>query len=152
VVSKCGHSFIKDKMREVDGVYGGEMSAHHYFRDFFYCDSGMLPWLLILERLSESGQTLSEVVGQCMNDFPCSGEINFTIQDAPAALARVRARFEAEAASVSTLDGLTMEFADWRFNLRSSNTEPVVRLNVESRADAALLAAQTEALKALITA
>jgi len=152
VVSKCGHSFIKDKMREVDGVYGGEMSAHHYFRDFFYCDSGMLPWLLILERLSESGQTLSEVVGQCMNDFPCSGEINFTIKDAPAALARVRARFEAEAASVSTLDGLTMEFADWRFNLRSSNTEPVVRLNVESRADAALLAAQTEALKALITA
>lgn len=152
VVSKCGHSFIKDMMREQDAVYGGEMSAHHYFRDFFYCDSGMIPWLLILEQLSETGAKFSQVVESCMREFPCSGEINFTIKSAADALQRIRAFYEATADSISTLDGLSMEFAEWRFNLRSSNTEPVVRLNVESRGDKALLAAKTAELKQLITA
>ncbi|RZU46853.1 phosphomannomutase/phosphomannomutase/phosphoglucomutase [Fluviicoccus keumensis] len=152
VISKCGHSFIKDKMREQDAVYGGEMSAHHYFRDFFYCDSGMIPWLLMLEQLSESGAKFSQVVESCMREFPCSGEINFTIKSAAEALQRVRAFYEGSAVTISTLDGLTMEFAQWRFNLRSSNTEPVVRLNVESRGDKTLLAAKTAELKELITA
>ncbi len=152
VVSKCGHSFIKDKMREVDAVYGGEMSAHHYFRDFFYCDSGMVPWLLIIELLAQEGKPLSALVDDCMRHYPCSGEINFTVSDAPAALARVREAFVEQALSVDTLDGLSLEFADWRFNLRSSNTEPVVRLNVESRADASLMQERTRELSQLLRA
>ncbi|MDO8330198.1 MAG: phosphomannomutase CpsG [Fluviicoccus sp.] len=152
VISKCGHSFIKDKMREQDAVYGGEMSAHHYFRDFFYCDSGMIPWLLILEQLSETGAKFSQVVERCMREFPCSGEINFTIKSATDALQRIRAFYDDSAVSTSTLDGLSMEFAQWRFNLRSSNTEPVVRLNVETRGDKGLLATKTAELRQLITA
>lgn len=151
VISKCGHSFIKDMMREHDAVYGGEMSAHHYFRDFFYCDSGMIPWLLILERLSGTTERFSQVVAHCMQEFPCSGEINFTINNAHEALQRTRRFYESEALAISTLDGLSIEFEDWRFNLRSSNTEPVVRLNVETRGNKALLAARTMELKDLIT-
>ncbi len=150
VVCKCGHSFIKDKMREQDAVYGGEMSAHHYFRDFFYCDSGMIPWLLVVELLSQAGRSLSQVVDQCMLDFPCSGEINFTIANAKEALARVQAYYAEQAISIDHLDGVSMEFADWRFNLRSSNTEPVVRLNVETRANTTLLAEKVAELKDLL--
>mgnify|MGYP000499943126 CR=1 FL=1 len=150
VVCKCGHSFIKDKMREQDAVYGGEMSAHHYFRDFFYCDSGMIPWLLVAELLSQDGRSLSQVVDQCMMDFPCSGEINFTIANAKEALVRVQAYYAEQAISIDYLDGVSMEFADWRFNLRSSNTEPVVRLNVETRANSALLATKVAELKGLL--
>ncbi len=150
VVCKCGHSFIKDKMREQDAVYGGEMSAHHYFRDFYYCDSGMIPWLLIIELLSQDGRSFSQVVDQCMMDFPCSGEINFTIANAKAALARVQQHYAAQALSISVLDGVSMEFADWRFNVRSSNTEPVVRLNLETRANPALLALRIDELKGLL--
>lgn len=152
VVSKCGHSFIKDMMREKDAVYGGEMSAHHYFRDFFYCDSGMVPWLLIVELLSVEGVSLSALVNKAVSNYPCSGEINFTVSDAKAAIARVREAFEKEALNVDTLDGLSLTFDQWRFNLRSSNTEPVVRLNVESRADMALVNQKTTELKALLQA
>jgi phosphomannomutase/phosphomannomutase/phosphoglucomutase len=150
VVCKCGHSFIKDKMREEDAVYGGEMSAHHYFRDFFYCDSGMIPWLLIIELLSQDGRPFSQVVDQCMMDFPCSGEINFTIANAKETLARIQAFYAPNALTISHLDGVSMEFTDWRFNVRSSNTEPVVRLNVESRGNAALLNEKVAELNTLL--
>jgi phosphomannomutase len=150
VVCKCGHSFIKDKMREQDAVYGGEMSAHHYFRDFFYCDSGMIPWLLIIELLSQDGRPFSQVVDQCMMDFPCSGEINFTIANAKETLARIHEFYAPKALTISALDGVSMEFADWRFNVRSSNTEPVVRLNVESRGNAVLLNEKVAELKTLL--
>jgi phosphomannomutase/phosphomannomutase/phosphoglucomutase len=151
-VCKCGHSFIKDKMRAEDAVYGGEMSAHHYFRDFYYCDSGMIPWLLIIELLSQDGRSLSQVVDQCMMDFPCSGEINFTIANAKATLAKIQDYYAGQAVRTSSLDGVSMEFADWRFNVRSSNTEPVVRLNVESRGNPVLLADKIAELKGLLLA
>jgi len=147
VLCKSGHAFIKQKMREVDAVYGGEMSAHHYFRDFAYCDSGMIPWLLVLEVMSESGKTLSELVGERQQLFPASGEINrelpARVGAATAALARVQQNYQARAKSIDFTDGLSMEFERWRFNLRGSNTEPLLRLNVESRADAALMQEKT---------
>jgi len=151
VLCKSGHAFIKQKMREVDAVYGGEMSAHHYFRRFSYCDSGMIPWLLVLAVISERRQPLSVLVGERMRLFPVSGEINRQLTtEASAILARVRAHFESAARSVDLTDGLSMEFAEWRFNLRGSNTEPLVRLNVESRGDEALMREKTAELLALI--
>jgi phosphomannomutase/phosphomannomutase/phosphoglucomutase len=153
VLCKSGHAFIKAKMREVDAVYGGEMSAHHYFRRFSYCDSGMIPWLLVLEVISASGKPLSALLGERMRLFPASGEINRTLKtDARAILARVRAHYERQALSVDLTDGLSMEFAQWRFNLRGSNTEPLVRLNVESRADEPLMQAKTRELLGLVDA
>jgi phosphomannomutase len=143
VQSKSGHSFIKEKMREVDGVYGGEMSAHHYFREFSYADSGMIPWLLVAELLCQSGKALSELVGERQAMYPASGEINRTVEDAKATLHALYDRYAAEALNVDDTDGYSFEFADWRFNIRMSNTEPVVRLNVESRTDKALLATKT---------
>jgi phosphomannomutase/phosphomannomutase/phosphoglucomutase len=144
VLCKSGHAFIKQKMREVDAVYGGEMSAHHYFRRFSYCDSGMIPWLLVLAVISQSGKPLSALVGERMRLFPASGEINRKLTtNATAILARVRAYYERVAQSVDLTDGLSMEFDRWRFNLRGSNTEPLVRLNVESRGDEALMHAKT---------
>ena len=150
VLSKTGHAFIKERMREVDAVYGGEMSAHHYFRDFAYCDSGMIPWLLIAGLMSKTGQPLNELVAARETAFPCSGEINREVADARALLAAAEERYSENALVVEKLDGLGMEFADWRFNLRMSNTEPVVRLNVESRGDPDLMAAKTNELLALI--
>ena len=151
VLCKSGHAFIKQKMREVDAVYGGEMSAHHYFRRFAYCDSGMIPWLLVLAVISESGQPLSALVGERMRLFPASGEINRKLAtDAKSILARVRAHYESSARGIDLTDGLSMEFERWRFNLRGSNTEPLVRLNVESRADEALMRAKTEEVLRLI--
>ncbi len=150
VVSKSGHAFIKERMREVDGVYGGEMSAHHYFRDFSYCDSGMIPWLLVTELMSTTGKPLSALVQERVDLYPTSGEINRRLEDAPKSLAAVRAAYEGQANSSDDLDGLSLEFDDWRFNLRSSNTEPVVRLNVESRGDAELMREKTEAILALL--
>lgn len=150
VLCKSGHAFIKAKMREVDGAYGGEMSAHHYFRDFAYCDSGMVPWLLVLERMSISGRTLSELVGERMRLFPCSGEINRRIPDGKAAIAAVQSHYAASAVSVDFTDGLSMEFAEWRLNLRSSNTEPLIRLNVEARGSAPLMQARTDEVLALL--
>jgi len=150
VLSKTGHAFMKERMREVDAVSGGEMSAHHYFREFAYCDSGMIPWLLIAGLMSEAGQSLAGLVAAREAAFPCSGEINREVEDPVALITAVEARYREQALAVEKLDGLGMDFADWRFNLRMSNTEPVVRLNVESRGDAALMTEKTEELLALI--
>ncbi|MCB1732436.1 MAG: phosphomannomutase [Halieaceae bacterium] len=152
VQSKTGHAFIKERMRLENAVYGGEMSAHHYFRDFAYCDSGMIPWLLVAGLVSAAGEGLSTLVSQRMAAYPCSGEINRTIDDPAAVLARVEATYADQADSVEHVDGLSMVLGQWRFNLRMSNTEPVVRLNVESRGDAALMEAKTAELLALIDA
>ena len=150
VQSKSGHAFIKQKMREVDAVYGGEMSAHHYFRTFSYADSGMIPWLLVTEVMSRRKATLSALVGERMRAFPASGEINRKVKDAPAVIARVEAEYTPRAIAVDRTDGLSCEFAEWRFNLRSSNTEPLLRLNVESRGDEKLMRARTAELLALL--
>ena len=150
VQTKCGHAFIKERMRLENAVYGGEMSAHHYFRDFAYCDSGMIPWLLVTALMSERDQTLSAMVQQRVVAYPCSGEINRSVDDAPAVLARVADRYRRQALKVEDVDGLSMDMGDWRFNLRMSNTEPVVRLNVESRADVALMEEKTAELLALV--
>ncbi len=151
IVSKTGHAFIKERMRREQALYGGEMSAHHYFRDFACCDSGMLPWLLIAEQLSRSGQALSALVDERIAAWPCSGEINFTVDDPTATMIRVTDRWIDEAINVDYTDGVSLEFSDWRFNLRSSNTEPVIRLNVETRADRKLLARRTTELRTLIS-
>ena len=150
VMSKTGHAFIKERMRHEDAIYGGEMSAHHYFRDFAYCDSGMIPWLLVAELLCLKGQSLGELVRDRMVAYPASGEINSTLAEPTAAIARVEQHFSREALSVDRTDGISMSFVDWRFNLRSSNTEPVVRLNVESRGDIPLMEARTRTLLALL--
>jgi phosphomannomutase len=131
-------------MREVDAVYGGEMSAHHYFRNFAYCDSGMIPWLLVLERICRSGKTLAELVDERIEMFPCSGEINRRVPDGQRAINAVQERYRGSAGSTEYTDGLSMEFADWRLNLRSSNTEPLIRLNVESRGSVALMQDKTQ--------
>lgn len=142
VISKSGHSFIKQVMRDSGAVYGGEMSAHHYFRDFFYCDSGMIPWLLTIELLSVTGKTLSELVTGYIQAYPSSGELNFrlTTNDAPTIISAIEEKFSSENPTKSTLDGLSLNFGEWRFNLRASNTEPLIRLNIESRGDEELLA------------
>jgi phosphomannomutase len=132
VQSKCGHSFMKQAMRKEDAVYGGEMSAHHYFRDFFYCDSGMIPWLLTAELLGVSGKSLSSMVKSRMEKYPCSGEINREIKDVTGKFNDLEIFYNEKAVEVDHFDGLSMIFEGWRFNLRSSNTEPVVRLNVEA--------------------
>ncbi|MFN3277399.1 MAG: phosphomannomutase [Paracoccus hibiscisoli] len=152
VVSKTGHAFIKRKMRDVSAIYGGEMSAHHYFRDFYYCDSGMIPWLLMIELLSRKGMTLAEMLEERMRLYPSSGETNYTIADPDAAIARLIATYEPQADSRDDLDGVSLNFGKWRFNLRKSNTEPVVRLNVESDGDAALVADKQAELAALLKA
>jgi hypothetical protein len=150
VQSKSGHAFIKQRMREVDAVYGGEMSAHHYFRDFSYADSGMIPWLLITEIMSRRGVSLSTLVGERMRAYPASGEINRKVQDAPATIASVKAKYTPTALAVDYTDGLSVEYREWRFNLRSSNTEPLLRLNVESRGDEKLMRAKTAELLELL--
>jgi phosphomannomutase len=156
VLSKSGHAFMKQVMREVDGAYGGEMSAHHYFRDFAYADSGMIPWLLVLQTMCERGKSLSELVGERMRLFPASGEINRRLDPsrggAQAVLARARQQYEKGALTMDFTDGLSIEFDQWRFNLRASNTEPLVRLNVESRGDEALMRAKTAELLRLMDA
>lgn len=146
VQSKSGHAFIKQKMREVDAIYGGEMSAHHYFRDFSYADSGMIPWLLLTEIMCERGASLAELVGERMALYPASGEINRKVADAKAVLAEVERRYGGAALTIDRMDGVSMELDDWRFNMRSSNTEPLLRLNVETRGDAALMRRRTEEL------
>lgn len=143
IMSKSGHSFIKEKMREVDAIYGGEMSAHHYFRDFFYCDSGMIPWLLVTELLCTTGKTLGELVDQSQAQYPSPGEINSKLSDAKSAIERVKTAFAPQAIKLDQIDGISLEFEDWRFNLRSSNTEPVVRLNLETRGNQQLMAEKT---------
>lgn len=150
VMSKTGHAFIKERMRVEDAIYGGEMSAHHYFRDFAYCDSGMIPWLLVAELLCVKGQTLQQLVGDRMRAYPASGEINSKLSDPQSAIVRVLGAYQHDALVFDETDGISLEFADWRFNLRSSNTEPVVRLNVESRADEVLMKVKTKEILALL--
>ncbi|MCA2011158.1 phosphomannomutase [Cereibacter sphaeroides] len=147
VQSRTGHAFIKQSMRDENAVYGGEMSAHHYFRDFVYCDSGMIPWLVMAELVSRRGP-LADLVAERRAAFPSSGEINFHPDDPKGTIAAVRATYEPQSQAVDETDGISLDMGDWRFNLRSSNTEPVVRLNMESRGRALdnLLAALTARL------
>ena len=148
--SKTGHAFIKERMREVDAIYGGEMSAHHYFRDFAYCDSGMIPWLLVSALMSTHDKTLSELVSEREALYPCSGEINRTISDPKTLINTVEAHYGPGSKRVEYIDGLSIEMDDWRFNLRMSNTEPVVRLNVESLGNRELMERKTEELLNMI--
>ncbi|MRI34290.1 phosphomannomutase CpsG [Endozoicomonas sp. OPT23] len=150
VLCKTGHAFIKERMRAEDAVYGGEMSAHHYFRDFAYCDSGMIPWLLVAELMSRKNKPLSALVEERIALFPSSGEINSKLDDAPAAIARVLADYQADALDIDHTDGISLDMGTWRFNLRSSNTEPVVRLNVESRGSVALMKEKTSEILSIL--
>ena len=152
VKSKTGHAFIKERMRKEDAVYGGEMSAHHYFRDFAYCDTGMIPWLLVAELLCTKNQSLASMVEQRIAAYPSSGEINSKLKDADAALARILDKYRPQAEAIDETDGIGLEFGNWRFNLRKSNTEPVIRLNVESKGDIALMEQKTKELLELIRA
>jgi phosphomannomutase len=148
VVSPSGHAFIKHKMREVNAIYGGEMSAHHYFRDNAYSDSGMIPFLLVMQLMSEENKPLSELVEEMIAAYPCSGEINSTI-DNPAKRIEEMAKKYSDGKQ-DRLDGLSVEYPDWRFNLRMSNTEPIVRLNVETKRDEGLLKEKTDELLKII--
>jgi len=150
IMSKTGHAFIKERMRKEDAVYGGEMSAHHYFRDFAYCDSGMIPWLLVAELICLSGQPLSSMVKDRIAKYPSSGEVNFTVDDAKAVIARIESYDWGEPFEILRIDGIDMVFENWRLNVRSSNTEPVLRVNLESRADKVLVDAKFAELEAII--
>lgn len=150
IESKTGHAFIKERMRKEDAVYGGEMSAHHYFRDFGYCDSGMIPWLLIIELMSKKNMSLSTLVEQRMALYPISGEINTQVNNPQETIQAIRNAYQEFALSVTFIDGLSMEFADWRFNIRNSNTEAVIRLNVEARGSQAIVEQKTKDLLAFI--
>lgn len=155
IMTKSGHAFIKQRMRDEDAIYGGEMSAHHYFRDFAYCDSGMIPWLLVTELLSIKSIKLSEAVKERIDAYPTSGEINSRLENPIQAIERVKAKYEPLATKIDATDGLNYEFSseegEWRFNLRSSNTEPLVRLNVEAKNDKPLLARKTQEVLDLLT-
>ncbi|WP_187496841.1 phosphomannomutase CpsG [Erwinia aphidicola] len=150
IMSKTGHAFIKERMRKEGAIYGGEMSAHHYFRDFAWCDSGMIPWLLVTELLCLRGKSLGEMLNDYIVAWPTSGEINSTLNNPELAIERVKKYYSAEAEEIDYTDGISMSFGDWRFNLRSSNTESVVRLNVESRGDESLMLAKTRDLIELL--
>ena len=148
VVSKSGHAYIKEKMREVNAIYGGEMSAHHYFRDNAYSDSGMIPFLLVLQLMSEEKKKISELVDEMITDYPCSGEINSTTEDPAAKIKEIEKKYSD--GKIDKLDGLSVEYDDWRFNLRMSNTEPILRLNVESKDDIKLMKTKTKELLKII--
>lgn len=150
IQSKTGHSFIKERMREEDAIYGGEMSAHHYFKDFAYCDSGMIPWLLIAEFMSISNKKMSEMVAQRVKSYPCSGEINYTVNNVPAILARIMKCFAKDSPKIDKTDGVSLDFGDWRMNIRASNTEPLLRLNVESRGNYDLVWQKVKEVESLI--
>jgi phosphomannomutase len=151
IQSKTGHAFIKQAMRQTEAIYGGEMSAHHYFKDFAYCDSGMVPWLLIMELLSTSGMPLSALVKSQFEAFPSSGENNFTVEDADVAIETVLQKYKPDALSIDDTDGVSLSFDNWRFNLRKSNNEPLVRLNIEARGNAVDINQKLEDIKSLIT-
>lgn len=151
IQSKTGHAFIKERMRRENAIYGGEMSAHHYFRDFAYCDSGMIPWLLVSELLSISSKPLSELVNKRMEKYPCSGEINYKVKDVDTLLNRIVEFYQVQSPQIDTTDGISLEFKEWRFNLRSSNTEPLLRLNVEAHGNSALVNEKVEEIERLIS-
>lgn len=148
VESKSGHAFIKEKMRAVNAIYGGEMSAHHYFRDNAYSDSGLIPFLLVMQLMSEEDKSLSQLVGEMIAKYPCSGEINSKIADAPSKLEEIKAKYAD--GKFDFTDGVSVDYGNWRFNLRMSNTEPIIRLNVETKGDIELMKAKTEELLSLI--
>ncbi|MBE0567062.1 MAG: phosphomannomutase [Krumholzibacteria bacterium] len=150
LMNKTGHAFIKERMRAEDAVYGGEMSAHHYFREFHYCDSGMLPWLLVIQEMSRTGRRLSELVAAMQAAYPASGEINRRLHDPDEVLIALERRYAPLSRGIDRTDGISMDMGEWRFNLRKSNTEPVIRLNVESRGDADLMRAKTAEIMALL--
>jgi phosphomannomutase/phosphoglucomutase len=150
IQSKTGHAFIKERMRLEDAVYGGEMSAHHYFRDFAYCDSGNIPWLLVAELMSVSGKSLAQLVDERIEKFPCSGEINYEVDDVKAKIEKIMDFYAPQNPHVDRTDGISVEFAEWRFSLRGSNTEPLLRLNVESRGSEALVAEKVGEIEGLI--
>ncbi|MDQ1237873.1 MAG: phosphomannomutase, partial [Thermodesulfobacteriota bacterium] len=150
VMTKSGHAFIKERMRQEDAVYGGEMSAHHYFKDFAYCDSGMIPWLLLVQTVSAESRPFSELIESRMAKYPVSGEINRTVSNPKAVMTSIQAHYKGKERSLDHVDGVTMEFDNWRFNLRPSNTEPVIRLNIEVRQDKGLLAEKTAEILGLI--
>lgn len=135
IQSKCGHAFIKERMRSENAIYGGEMSAHHYFRDFSYCDSGMIPWLLVIELISQTGKPLSALVNARIAKFPCSGEINFVVKNSQATIDKILTHYQPQQPALDTVDGISLDFGNWRFNLRASNTEPLLRLNIESKGE-----------------
>lgn len=146
VAVKAGHALIKEKMRELNAVYGGEMSAHHYFRDFGYCDSGMIPWLLVIELMSKTQQSLHQLINSSMDRFPSSGEINRRVSDPEQVMAYVLSHYQVDAVEIDHTDGLSMNMGTWRFNLRKSNTEPLIRLNVETKQDRTLLSLKVDEL------
>ncbi len=150
IQSRTGHAYIKEVMHKENAIYGGEMSAHHYFRDFAYCDSGMIPWVLVVDLLSKKKQSLSELVSERMSQYPSPGEINSTVDDADAAIERVYNAFRADAIGEDTMDGISLTFDQWRFNLRKSNTEPVVRLNLETRGDETLMRQKTDEILSIL--
>jgi len=150
LINKSGHAFIKERMRKEGAIYGGEMSAHHYFKDFSYCDSGMIPWLMLSQILSQTGQTLAALVDERITAYPCSGELNFKVKDTGVVIDQVLQRYAHKDPQIERTDGISLEFERWRFNLRASNTEPVIRLNIETRKDAELLAEKTKELSAFI--
>jgi len=150
IQSKTGHAFIKERMRLEDAVYGGEMSAHHYFRDFAYCDSGMIPWLLVAALMSKTGKTLSQLVDERITAFPCSGEINYRVNDVKGVIDKILSHYLPQQPTIDKTDGISVEFADWRFSLRGSNTEPLLRLNVESRANESLVTQRVQEIERLI--
>jgi phosphomannomutase len=150
VRSATGHALMKETMRRVDAIYGGEMSAHHYFRDFAYCDSGMIPWLLVAELMSVRKMPLSALVAERRERYPISGEINRRVDNPQDVIAKIRGTYEKQSLETDLTDGVSLEFDNWRFNLRVSNTEPLIRLNVESRANRDLTSEKTEELLALI--
>jgi len=150
IQSKTGHAFIKERMRHEDAVYGGEMSAHHYFRDFGYCDSGMIPWLLVAELICLKNKPLSELVKERIEKFPSPGEINRKVKNTQATIQRIESIYSKDALLIDKTDGISIEYPDWRFNLRASNTEPVIRLNLETRGDLELMKIKTEELLAEI--
>lgn len=150
IQSKTGHAFIKQLMRKEDAVYGGEMSAHHYFRDFFYCDSGMIPWLLVIELLCTKSAPLSSMVKDAMQAYPSPGEINRTVDDADAVMTRVLDAYKSAAKNVDYTDGISLDMGQWRFNLRKSNTGPLIWLNLETRGDIKLMEMKTKELLELI--
>jgi phosphomannomutase len=149
VMCKSGHAFIKEKMRAKDCTYGGEMSAHHYFKAHWYCDSGMIPFLLVAKLVSQTGKSLGELVGQMIANYPCSGEVNSHVSDVAGTIAKIEGIYGPQG-TIEKVDGLSIDLGDWRFNLRGSNTEPVIRLNVEARGDAELMRTKTDELVALI--
>lgn len=150
VQSKTGHAFIKERMRSENAIYGGEMSAHHYFRDFGYCDSGMIPWLLVINLLSLKKSTLSSLVAERVKAYPCSGEINYRVDNALEIIKTLEEVYVPLAVKVEYVDGLSIEMNDWRFNVRISNTEPLLRLNVESKNNISKLTSGLNSLHKMI--